>query len=104
MFMEKGSPMTAEPRYRVLKQPLQETQEESRELRLSDQDLTLLKAIAASSNEAVAVSDATGKLVYINPAHETLFGRSLKDAAKCNWRDDYPPESFRVERYIYAAV
>lgn len=55
--------------------------------------LSLFKAIVEASSEAIAVSDSEGKIVYINPAHERLFGRTLKQAQNANYRDYYPPES-----------
>lgn len=60
------------------------------------EELRLFKSIVDSSNEAVAVSDPKGRLVYINPAHERLFGRSLSEARQLNYRDYYPPESVKI--------
>ena len=62
---------------------------------LEDQ-LHLFKSIVENSKEAVAISDQKGQLVYINPAHENLFKRSLEEARKLNYRDYYPPESIEV--------
>jgi PAS domain S-box-containing protein len=59
-------------------------------------ELHLFKAIVESSNEAIAVSDPSGRLIYINPAHEQLFGRMLEEAKKLTYRDFYPPESVEV--------
>jgi len=56
----------------------------------------LFKRIIESSSEAIAVSDAAGRLIYVNPAHERLFGRSLEDAKKLNLRDYYAPESIET--------
>ncbi len=58
--------------------------------------LRLFKRLLDASHEAFAVSDAAGQLVYINPAHERLFGRSFKEARQMNYRDYYPPESIAV--------
>jgi PAS domain S-box-containing protein len=59
-------------------------------------ELRLFKAIVESSSEAIAVSDPAGELVYINRAHENLFGRSLHEARRMNYRDYYPPESVKI--------
>ena len=48
------------------------------------------------STEAIAISDAEGRLVYVNPAHERLFGRSLAEARGLDYRAYYPPESIEV--------
>jgi PAS domain S-box-containing protein len=58
--------------------------------------LQLFKAIVEASSEAIAISDSEGQLVYINPAHEKLFGRSLEEARQMNYRDYYPPESLEI--------
>ncbi|OQX06849.1 MAG: hypothetical protein BWK80_50285 [Desulfobacteraceae bacterium IS3] len=52
--------------------------------------------IAQSSDESIAISNSQGQLIYINPAHEKLFGRSLEEALICNYRDYYPPESLEI--------
>jgi two-component system, cell cycle sensor histidine kinase and response regulator CckA len=54
-----------------LKQALEDAQEKKEELRL-------FKTVIDSSQEAVAISDSEGMPIYINPAHEKLFGRSLE--------------------------
>lgn len=61
-----------------------------------EQSLLLFKAIVEASSEAIAVSKPDGELVYINPAHEKLFGRTLDEAMKINFRDYYPPESVKI--------
>jgi PAS domain S-box-containing protein len=59
-------------------------------------ELHLFRTIMEQSQEAVAVSDSSGRLLYINPAHERLFGRSLEEARQTNYRDYYPPESVMI--------
>jgi PAS domain S-box-containing protein len=59
-------------------------------------ELRLFKAIVDSSSEAIAITDPEGRFVYINPAHEKLFGRSLEEAKKANYRDYYPTESVQI--------
>ncbi len=66
------------------------------ERKQAEEDLRLFKTIVESSQEAIAISDPTGRLVYINPAHEKLFGHSLEEARQFNYRDYYPPESLEV--------
>lgn len=64
--------------------------------KLAEENLRLFKAVCDQSNEACAISDVSGCLVYINKAHEKLFGRSLEEARKLNYRDYYPPESIEI--------
>ena len=45
----------------------------------AEEELKIFKAIIDTSNEAIAISDHNGNLVYINPAHERLFGRTLEE-------------------------
>ena len=53
----------------------------------------LFKDVVVASNEAIAVSEPGGRLIYVNPAHEKLFGRSLEVARSLNYRDYYPEKS-----------
>jgi PAS domain S-box-containing protein len=66
------------------------------ERKLAEEDLRLFKAIVENSNEAIAISDPEGMLVYINEAHTTLFGRTLEEARQANYRDFYPPASIEI--------
>ena len=59
--------------------------------------LRLFNEVAVSSNEAVAISEPGGRLIYANPAHEKLFGRSLEVAGSRNYLDYYPEKS--IEKY-----
>ena len=75
------------------------------ERKIAEEQLKLFKAIVQNSREAIAVSDSDGRLVYINPAHEELFGRSLNDARMLNYRDYYPSESIEfLDRIVAPAV
>ena len=60
-------------------------------------DPSFFKAAADCSNEAIAISDPGGRLIYVNPAHEKLFGRSSEEARSLNYRDYYPDKS--VEKH-----
>ncbi len=62
----------------------------------AEDELRLFKSIVESSEEAIAISDAAGRLIYINPAHVKLFGRSLEQARQANYREYYPPESLKI--------
>ncbi|MBF0101813.1 MAG: PAS domain S-box protein [Desulfobacterales bacterium] len=62
----------------------------------TESQLQLFKAIVESSRESIAISDLNGQLVYINAAHEKLFGHSLEEARKLNYRDYYPPKSIEI--------
>ncbi len=66
------------------------------ETRQVDHRRRLLERIAESTHEAIAVSDPTGRLVYVNPAYERLLGRSLDEARKVNYREFYTQESIEV--------
>jgi PAS domain S-box-containing protein len=66
------------------------------ERKASETTLRLFKTIVEHSQEAIAISDPQGQLVYINPAHQRLFGRTLEEARRMNYRDFYPPESVAV--------
>ena len=59
----------------------------------AEEELRLFKTILESSKEGVAVSDAAGRIIYINSAHERLFGRSFFEAKTTTFRDYYPPET-----------
>ena len=70
-----------------------------------EDELRLFKAIVDSSSEAIAITDPAGRFVYINPAHEKLFGRSLEEARKANYRDYYPTESIQtLDREVAPAL
>ncbi len=62
----------------------------------AEKELLLFKTVVETSREAIAISDANGRLIYINPAHERLFGRSLEEARHLNYRDYYPPGAVAV--------
>lgn len=71
----------------------------------TEQERQLFKAIAESSTEAIAVSDPAGGLVYVNPAYERLFGRSLEEARALEYRDNYLPASAAIlDREVAAAM
>lgn len=44
----------------------------------------------------IAISDPEGRLVYVNPAHTQLFGRSLKESQNLSYLDWYSPESLQI--------
>jgi len=54
--------------------------------------LRLFKSIIESSEEAIAVRNYEGQLVYINPAYENLFGRGFKEAKQLKLADHYPTD------------
>jgi PAS domain S-box-containing protein len=58
--------------------------------------LRLFKSIIESSDEAIAITNPDGQLVYMNPAHEKLFGRSFKEAKQMKYIENYPPSSIAV--------
>ncbi len=58
-----------------------------------EEELRLFKAIIEASNEAIAISNATGRIIYTNSAHERLFGRSLVEARAVEPETLYAPGS-----------
>ncbi|MBF0529609.1 MAG: PAS domain S-box protein [Deltaproteobacteria bacterium] len=63
------------------------------ERKRAEEELRLFKSVIEHSDEAIAISESNGMLIYINPAHERLFHRSLEEARKLNYRDYYPEKS-----------
>ena len=61
-----------------------------------EEELCLFKTIVETSSEAIGISSPNGIFRYINPAHEKLFGRTLKETQRLNLRDYYPPESIEI--------
>ena len=57
----------------------------------------LFKDVVVASNEAIAVNEPSGRFIYVNPAHEKLFGRSLAVARSLSYRDYYSEKS--VEKH-----
>jgi diguanylate cyclase (GGDEF)-like protein/PAS domain S-box-containing protein len=62
----------------------------------TEEEFRIFKTLVETSKESIAISDPAGQLIYINPAHQKLFGRSLEEAQKSNYRDFYPPESVHI--------
>ncbi len=54
------------------------------------------ESIINSSDAPIGVVDLSGKLIYINPAHERFFGRSFEEAISLNFRDHHPVESLNI--------
>ena len=73
-------------------------------LRESQAELQLFKALAEASQEAIAIGRPDGRLIYVNPAHERLFGRSLEEARASRWRDHYAPESIEIHDHKVAPL
>jgi PAS domain S-box-containing protein len=62
----------------------------------AEEKLRLFKTVFDVSTEACAISDPSGLLVYVNKAHERLFGRSAEEAIRLNFRDFYPTDSIDI--------
>ncbi|MBE9561857.1 MAG: PAS domain S-box protein, partial [Proteobacteria bacterium] len=58
--------------------------------------LRLFKHIVDVSGEAVEVRNVEKQLVYINQAHEKLFGRNFKTAQRCELKTYYSPKSLNI--------
>jgi|GEM_PF-532530 len=70
--------------------------------RRADAELHRFRTIVESSQEAIAVSDVRGRLVYANPAHRRLFGYAAGDGTTLDNADQYQPDSLDVlEREVY---
>jgi PAS domain S-box-containing protein len=65
-------------------------------LRELEDKLNIYKKVFDFSSEAFAISDSDGKIIDINKAHEKLFGKTLEEFRKINYRDFYPPESVKI--------
>ncbi|MDM8566168.1 PAS domain S-box protein [Candidatus Halobeggiatoa sp. HSG11] len=58
--------------------------------------LRLFKSIVDVSYEAIEVRNVEKQLVYINQAHEKLFGRNFKTAQQFDLESYYSPESLNI--------
>ncbi|MBN2012054.1 PAS domain S-box protein [candidate division KSB1 bacterium] len=57
--------------------------------------LCLFKTIVESSQEAISLVNSDGRLVYINPAYEKLYSRTLQDTL-LNYKDYRSSESVEI--------
>jgi PAS domain S-box-containing protein len=89
-FMVKQAP------YKELEKEVKELEDELTLSKRLNEKALLFKSVVDCSSEAIAIRNSTGRLIYINPAHEKLFGRSLDEAKSLTYRDYYPPESVKV--------
>ena len=70
-----------------------------------EEELRLFKTVVEATKEAIAISDSVGKLVYINPAHEKLFGYSLEQAQTRTYRDYHSADLVEsLDRQVFAAI
>ena len=88
--------MVKKPTCEELEQRIKELEDELALSKRLKEEVLLFKAIVDCSSEAIAISDSRGRLIYINPAHKKLFGRSLDEAKNLNYRDYYPQESVKI--------
>lgn len=65
-------------------------------IKKAEEELILFKSIIERTNEAVAVRDPEGKLLYINKSYEKLFGRNYEETRLIGYKDYYPPESIEI--------
>lgn len=73
--------------------------------KLQAEELRLFKAIIEASNEAIAISDPDGRLIYTNQAHERLFGRTLEEARRVTPEAAFAPGSVELHQQgILAAL
>jgi PAS domain S-box-containing protein len=84
------------PRFSYAATDITEIRQMQIKLKKTNEELDLFRKIVDASSEAIAISEPSGLLMYINPAHESLFGRSLDEARTLNYRDYYPPGSIDI--------
>jgi PAS domain S-box-containing protein len=71
----------------------------------AEENLHLFKSILEAPDKAVAISDPSGKLLYVNPAHAKLFGRTLDQGQSMSYRDYYPAKFVDVlDRVVAPAL
>jgi PAS domain S-box-containing protein len=62
---------------------------------LADQS-SILRSVFEATGAALAVADADGRILYVNPAYERLFGWSAHQATDVPRARRHPPETIRV--------
>lgn len=62
----------------------------------AEKELTLFKSIIESSNAAISASDPDGKVIYVNPAFNALYGLSPDEAAFSSFKDYFPAEAIHI--------
>jgi PAS domain S-box-containing protein len=56
----------------------------------------LFRQIIEHTSEAVAINDKMGRLVYVNPAYEALFGRPFHEAVNLGQFEGFTPQSVEI--------
>ncbi len=70
----------------------------------AEERLRLFKSVIETSQEAISITDELGKFVYINPAHEKLFGHTLAEVQPLNYRVYCPPETLgKIDKIVMPA-
>lgn len=68
-------------------------------------DSSLLQAALDAIGEGITLTDATGRIVYSNPAADRILGRAASDGTPASWAKEYgiflpgTDEPFPTERY-----
>jgi PAS domain S-box-containing protein len=71
----------------------------------AEAELLTFRAVVESSDEAIAILGTDGRITYINPAHERLFGRDLSGALKTGCRQHYSePSRETIRRELLPAL
>jgi PAS domain S-box-containing protein len=65
-------------------------------LRRREEELRLFEGVIGASREAIAVCNEEGRVVYVNSAHERLFGRSSEEVCGKTPEAWYTAESLEV--------
>src|SRR5690606_18380891 len=60
--------------------------------REAENELRKFRSIVEASGESIAIADIGGKIQYVNPAFERLFGRRVLPGHTLNVRDNFPPD------------
>ncbi|MFW9996162.1 MAG: ATP-binding protein [Candidatus Odinarchaeota archaeon] len=61
-----------------------------------EEHLNLFKAVVASSEEAIAISNETGKIMYVNPAFEKLFGVFSENPSLTDFNKHFTSDSLEI--------
>ena len=94
---------------KTAEQRVRQSQEWMRRLAETSNDwiekLRLFKGIIENSNEAIAIRNRQGELVYINPAHEKLFGYPLEVACQLDPTAYYPDATIAcLDRQVFPTI
>jgi PAS domain S-box-containing protein len=62
----------------------------------AEDELRKFRSIVEASGESIAIADIGGRIQYVNPAFERLFGRRVAPGRELNVRDNFPPDTVPI--------